>query len=124
MENIQDYLQKETDKKLGVGIMIDANFILEREKKVISASPAIDMALGEGVPEGTWSIFSGPPKSGKTSLALTIAANAQKAGKFVYFYNVEGRIKKRDFLSETQCFIRQICTAAWKTKFFIVIEYV
>lgn len=81
--------------------IIDASFIIEHPKQTISISPAIDIGLsgkiGAAIQEGSWILLSGPPKAGKSSLALQIAANAQEQlNKVVYIGNVEGRIKKRD----------------------------
>ena len=43
--------------------------VLEEKKnyKVISVSPAIDIALGGGIREGSWLTLTGDPKSGKTT---------------------------------------------------------
>ena len=58
-----------------------------------------------GIPEGSFVIFTGPPKVGKTSLALDFASTAQRkenSGKYapegrrVFVYNIEGRLKPRD----------------------------
>lgn len=86
-------IHKELEDKYGDGTIVDARFIVENKKNVISISPALDMAIG-GIPEGTWTILSGPEKCGKTTTALQIAANAQSVyDKYVYYLNVEGRIK-------------------------------
>lgn len=81
--------------------IIDASFIIDNPKRTISISPALDIGLsgkiGASIQEGTWILLSGPPKCGKSTTALQIAANAQQQlGKIVYIGNVEGRIKKRD----------------------------
>ena len=63
--------------------------------------------MGGGIPEGSFGIFSGPPKCGKTTTGLQIIANAVKPeyaselkpnGREAYIFNVEGRLKKRDLL--------------------------
>lgn len=72
---------------------------IRRPKKVITISPNLDMALGGGVPEGSFVILTGAQKLGKTTLALQLAANAQKlefGNRKVYYADVEGRIKERD----------------------------
>ena len=71
---------------------------------VVPVSPAIDIGLGGGVPEGSFVILTGEEKAGKTLLALWLAANAQKHydpisypnGRKVFFLGIEGRLKPRD----------------------------
>lgn len=84
-------------KKYG-DVIYDTSLILDNPKKVISVSPKLDIALGGGVPEGVWFTLTGAPKCGKTVMALTFAASAQKIGKKVYYGNIEHRLKKRDLL--------------------------
>lgn len=57
---------KEIIKKHG-NIILTGNQLLDQKKdyKMISVSPAIDIALNGGIKEGTWLLLSGPPKSGK-----------------------------------------------------------
>lgn len=88
---------KDIQKKYG-GAIVSPSFIMEREKVVIPVSPVFDQALGGGIPEGTWVIFSGLPKCGKTTTILQICANAQALGKKIFYFNIEGRLKKRDLL--------------------------
>lgn len=95
---------EEPKKKKSIEDMIvsGATWML-KPKQIIQISPAIDIALRGGVPEGSVCIFTGPPKCGKTTTALKLAANAQKAQyavngevRKVFVYNVEGRLKPRD----------------------------
>lgn len=74
--------------------LIPANSILEREKKIVPLNPTLNLALNGGIPEGTMSIFSGPPKCGKTILALEAVKNAQRMGKKVYWIDIEGRLSR------------------------------
>ena len=69
--------------------------VLEEKKnyKTISISPAIDIALGGGIKEGSWLTLTGDPKSGKTTTAMQIAANCQKEGRPIIYLDVEGRLK-------------------------------
>lgn len=83
-------------KKYGEQAFINGADFLEEPKLIVPVSPKLDMILGGGVPEGSFVIFAGPPKVGKTVTALHLAGNAQKMGKKVFFFNVEGRIKQRD----------------------------
>ena len=72
---------------------------LEEKKnyKTISISPAIDIALGGGIKEGSWLTLTGDPKSGKTTTAMQIAANCQKEGRPIIYLDVEGRLKDMNF---------------------------
>ena len=80
-------------------IVSTGNDILAEKKnyKVISVSPAIDIALGGGMREGTWLTLTGDPKSGKTTTAMQIAANCQKEGRPIIYLDVEGRLKDLNF---------------------------
>lgn len=69
----------------------------KRSYKTISISPAIDLALGGGVKEGSWMILSGPPKAGKTTTTMQIIANCQALGRKIIYLDVEGRLKEMNF---------------------------
>jgi recombination protein RecA len=73
--------------------------VLEQKRnfKVISVSPAIDIALGGGIREGSWLTLTGDPKSGKTTTAMQIAANCQKDGRPIIYLDAEGRLKDLNF---------------------------
>jgi recombination protein RecA len=64
---------------------------------VIGVSPALDIALGGGIREGSVVVMTGDPKSGKTTTALHFAAKCQKANKRVIYVNTEGRLSKQNF---------------------------
>lgn len=83
-------------KKYGNGVVLHGQDLIEHPKSIIRVSPAIDVMLGGGIPEGTFSIFTGPPKCGKSLTALVICRNAQIDGRPCYYLNIEGRIKSRD----------------------------
>jgi RecA/RadA recombinase len=78
--------------------------IASTKQIVIPVTPALDIGLGGGIPEGSFNILCGPQKGGKTLLALWIAANAQQHydktlcpnGRNIYFFGIEGRLKPRD----------------------------
>src|SRR6185369_16534088 len=70
--------------------------VVDRKKKVISVSPAIDIGLGGGIPEGSLFILTGKPKAGKTTTSLMFAKNAQLDGREIYYLNIEGRLRARD----------------------------
>tara|TARA_Y100000593_G_C4317866_1_gene341945 strand:- start:2559 stop:3659 length:1101 start_codon:yes stop_codon:yes gene_type:complete len=64
---------------------------------VIGLSPALDIALGGGLREGSCVVMTGDPKSGKTTTALHFAAKCQKLGKKVIYINTEGRLAIQNF---------------------------
>ena len=72
--------------------------LLERlgNLKVIGISPALDLALGGGLREGTCVAMAGDPKTGKTTTALYFAAKAQAVGKNVYYVCSEGRVDRHN----------------------------
>lgn len=65
--------------------------------KVIGVSPALDIALGGGLREGSVVVMTGDPKSGKTTTALHFASKCQKLGKRIIYINTEGRLSKQNF---------------------------
>lgn len=91
--------KKEIIKKYG-NVISTGNQILDQRKdfKVISVGPAIDIALGGGIKEGSWIILTGDPKCGKTTTALQIAANCQKDGRPIIYLDAEGRLKEMNLL--------------------------
>ena len=98
-------IKDDVNKKFGDGIVVSGNSVVDREQIVIPVSPSLDMILGGGIPEGSFVIFTGQPKCGKTTTSLDFAATAQKLeyahgsfkkGRQVYYLNIEGRLKKRD----------------------------
>ena len=97
-------IEQTITKEFG-NVLISGHDILKKKKIIIPVSPKIDLILGGGIPEGSFVIFTGQPKYGKTVMALTAAATSQKSeyngelcpnGRDVYYYNIEGRIKTRD----------------------------
>ena len=98
-------LKEEVNKNFGDGIVLTANAVLDTEVLNVPVSPSLDIILNGGVPEGSFVVFTGQPKCGKTTTSLYLAANAQqpqyaygsfKDGREVYYLNIEGRLKKRD----------------------------
>ncbi|MCC6284405.1 MAG: recombinase RecA [Phycisphaerales bacterium] len=79
------------DKAFGKGA------IMRMDEKAYQAIPGIstgalslDLALGgKGIPRGRIVEIFGPESSGKTTLALTVAANAQRAGGVAAFIDAE-----------------------------------
>jgi recombination protein RecA len=65
--------------------------------EIVGVSPALDIALGGGLREGSVVVMTGDPKSGKTTTALHFAAKCQKKNKRVIYVNTEGRLSKQNF---------------------------
>lgn len=101
MINIPDGLLKQFGQSLQ-----SASILEEYNPQIIPATPKIDSIIGGGIPEGSFVVITGKPALGKSSLALQIAANAQKTpyidteGKEhtrpIFYFDIEARIKKRD----------------------------
>lgn len=83
-------------KKYGDKAFNTGSQIIEAKGKLISVSPAIDLILGGGIPDGAFVIFTGDPKSGKTVTSLHFAGNAQKLGMKIFYLDIENRLKSRD----------------------------
>lgn len=92
-----EYLKSQV-KEYGNIIKTGTEVLKEKsDYKVISISPAIDIALGGGVREGCWVTLTGDPKSGKTTTAMQIATNCQKEGRPIIYLDAEGRLKDMNF---------------------------
>jgi recombination protein RecA len=98
-------LKEDVRKKFGDDIMLTANAVIDKNLITIPVSPALDIVLNGGIPEGSFVILTGQPKCGKTTTSLDFCATAQrpeyaygsfKEGREVYYLNIEGRLKKRD----------------------------
>ena len=63
---------------------------------VIGLSPALDIALGGGLREGSVVVMTGDPKSGKTTTALHFASKCQQLNKKVVYINTEGRMYEQN----------------------------
>ena len=79
------------EKTFGKGaiMLLGSNQSLDIES-ISTGSLTLDLALGiGGVPRGRITEIYGPESSGKTTVALSIAAQAQKIGGSVAFIDVE-----------------------------------
>ena len=87
-----DLALQQIEKQFGKGAIMklgEGNFAPEIET-ISTGSIGLDMALGVGgVPRGRIIEIYGPESSGKTTLALTIIANAQKVGGNAVFIDAE-----------------------------------
>lgn len=93
--DFREELQKIINKKFGINFL-DGSHIRDNPKAKIPTTPALDISLYGGIPEGSWTLITGKPKTGKTTLALQIAANAQRLGRHVYYLNAEQRFSEKN----------------------------
>jgi recombination protein RecA len=98
-------LKEDVIKNFGDNVILTGNAVVDSKVLTIPVSPALDIVLNGGIPEGSFVVFTGQPKCGKTTSSLDFAATAQqkeyahstfKDGREVYYLNIEGRLKKRD----------------------------
>jgi len=97
-------VKEDVTKTFGEDIILSGNAVVDKKSIVIPVSPSLDIVLNGGIPEGSFVVFTGQPKCGKTTTSLDFAATAQrpeyqgdlKASREVYYLNIEGRLKKRD----------------------------
>jgi recombination protein RecA len=81
-------------KKYGDIVRSGTELFDEKSNKVcVSVSPSYDLGLNGGLLEGSWTVISGIPKCGKSSLTLQIIANAQKTGRRGVYADAESRVK-------------------------------
>lgn len=93
-----DAVSNNINKKYGNIIESGSQVLATLENfEIIGISPALDIALGGGIREGSCVALTGDPKTGKTTTALYFAAKAQKKGKRVFYFNTEGRLTKENF---------------------------
>ena len=100
VETTEDRLKKQ----FGDDILVSGRYITEQKKTIVPISPHIDGMLGGGIRFGSFVIPTGPPKVGKTSMALDMAGTALNIPtefdepRHLYFFNIEGRLNDRDLL--------------------------
>ena len=78
------------EKNFGKGSIMSMNESTHLNIDTIpSGSLSLDLALGKGIPRGRIIEIYGPESAGKTTLSLSIAAQAQKAGGQIAFIDAE-----------------------------------
>lgn len=65
----------------------------KKNLKAVSVSPSLDLALNGGLLEGSWTVVSGDPKTGKSTTCLQVCKNAQDEGRPVIYIDGESRLK-------------------------------
>lgn len=89
-------MAKKSDKKpvIDMKLFSSATDVLEEEKRLttLSIGPSLDEKTGGGILEGSFVLIRTPAKVGKTSLAMQIAVNALKQGRYVIFVDAERRL--------------------------------
>lgn len=101
---MKNKLAEDFTKTFGDDVILSGNALVDQKVLTIPVSPALDIVLNGGIPEGSFVVLTGQPKCGKTTTSLDFAATAQRSeyqGKLkdtreVYYLNIEGRLKKRD----------------------------
>ncbi|MER3407156.1 MAG: recombinase RecA [Patescibacteria group bacterium] len=90
-KNELENLLEELKKEFGEGTIMTLDEAPKVDVEVISTgSPSLDLALGiGGMPRGRIIEIYGPESSGKTTIALSVVAQAQKQGGRVAFVDTE-----------------------------------
>ncbi len=79
--------------KVGDGLHFDIPGVISTH------CPPLDRALGRGgVPLSLVTIITGDPATGKTTLALNLAAEVQRQGGVVFYEDFEGKLKSRGYM--------------------------
>jgi recombination protein RecA len=81
----------EVDRRVGAGVAFNPDLDTQPTPAAIpTGSPALDVALGVGgIPRGRITEAYGPEGAGKTTLALSVIAQAQQAGGTACFIDAE-----------------------------------
>lgn len=93
--SLTERLLQMVEAEYGQDVAQSGKYALDRPCVKIPVSPSLDAILGGGIYEGSWVGITGAPKTGKTSTALCIARNAQKAEfglRPVFYAKIEGRL--------------------------------
>ena len=80
------------DKQFGKGsiMRLGGNQVIVSDNSISTGCLSLDVAMGVGgIPKGRITEIFGPESSGKTTLALHIVAEAQKAGGYAAFIDAE-----------------------------------
>lgn len=95
LDNLTDRIWLDIEKEYGKDIMVSGDDIVSRPRVVVPISPSLDIITSGGIEEGSWVGITGPPKTGKTTLALDIASICQRpeyGARPVFYLKAEGRL--------------------------------
>ena len=81
-------------KDIGDDIVSTGKALLDTKREIIPFAPNLNSILGGGIPEGTMVLIAGKPKNGKSSAILHFLKNAQQAGRHIWYFDVESRLKE------------------------------
>jgi recombination protein RecA len=95
-ENVQaaanSLLTKDLVKKFG-DVIMDVDTMVSNEHGTLTSILSFDIATNGGIPIGSNMLITSGPGTGKTTLLLSIIAQAQKQGFKAYFADVEARLQ-------------------------------
>lgn len=92
LDDLSARVSSEVEAEYGAGVLVAGDQVAAERREVLAVTPSVDIIVSGGIQGGSWVGLTGPPKSGKTTLALCIAAAGQRAGRRVYYSKVEGRL--------------------------------
>ena len=85
-------IEKSLKTKFG-DVFFNVDDLMDQRGQTVPTSLSLDIALKGGILDGTITYIGGKEGSGKTTLCLTVAANAQKLGKKIRYIDVENRLQ-------------------------------
>lgn len=91
VDGVYDFIEKD----FGEGIIVSGGTALDVKRGVVPIGPALDIITSGGIQEGSVVGVTGNEKTGKTTFALSLAANAQRpeyGGRKVFFADIEHRL--------------------------------
>ena len=71
-------VKEDVTKTFGEDIILSGNAVVDKKSVIIPVSPSLDIVLNGGIPEGSFVVFTGQPKCGKTTTSLDFSATAQR----------------------------------------------
>jgi len=90
--DVLDVLEKKLQKDYGEDIIVAGNHLKSGEM-LSTGVLSLDLILGGGYREGTLIHAYGRPSGGKSTLALYMASEAQKAGRVAVYFDMEFALK-------------------------------
>ena len=80
------------ERVYGKGIIDNAaNALPPRSREILNCPLSLDIALSGGIPDGSVTLITGRPKSGKTTICLELLKNAQLKNRPTFYINIERR---------------------------------